>query len=242
MLVLQGYDKKRTINFYFQSIKNNEAVIEFVSTTIGSSVLLQKCLLQAYVDEKYLDSFLGKWFDAIEESTIPDLLLFKNLLLCQKAFTIKEMDKAKSHFKLALKQYKKLSVPIHPILKARIGVWELLLNKDKEKLTYYFNSLTNPFDKADFAVIASRLLWTFHDEKAPISFLDAIAVKEFPPVKDFFQKGRFNVLLLTLAIHHSLKHEHQQSNAYFKLFSTTTFGYDIVNIDYYLPWIAQLNL
>ncbi len=229
-------------SFYFQSIKNNEAVIEFVTATIGTSVVLQKCLLQAYVDEKYLDSFLGKWFDAIEENTVPDLLLFKNLLLCQKAYTIKDIDQAKNYFKLALKLYKKLYVAIHPILKARIGVWELLLNKDKEKLTYYFNSLSNPFDKADFAVIASRLIWTYHDEKATISFLDAIVLKEFPPVKDFFQKGRYNVLLLSLAIHHSLKQEHQQSKEYFKLFSATTFGYDIVNIDYYLPWIEQLNL
>ena len=228
-------------SFYFQSIKNNEAVIEFVTATIGTSVVLQKCLLQAYVDEKYLDSFLGKWFDAIEENTVPDLLLFKNLLLCQKAYTIKDIDQAKNYFKLALKLYKKLYVAIHPILKARIGVWELLLNKDKEKLTYYFNSLSNPFDKADFAVIASRLLWTYHDEKAPISFLDAIVLKEFPPVKDFFQKGRYNVLLLSLAIHHSLKHQHQQSKEYFKLFSATTFGYDIVNIDYYSPWIEQLT-
>ena len=228
-------------SFYFQSIKNNEAVIQFVTSTIGTSIVLQKCLLQAYVDEKYLDRFLGKWFDAVQENTLPDLLLFKNLLLCQKYFNHKEMDKASFYFKLALKEFKKSSEAIHSILKARIGVWELVLNNNKQKIDSYFASLTNPFDKADFAVIGSRLLWTYYDETLPISFLDTITIKEFPTVKDFFQKGRYNLLLLTLAIHHYLKQEHQQAEDYFKLFNATTFGFDIVNIEFYLPWIERLT-
>lgn len=229
-------------SLYFQSVKNNEAVIEFVRTNIGSSVLLQKCLLQAYVDEKYLDSFLGKWFDAIEENTVPDLLLFKNLLLCQKAFNTNQVDKAKTYFNLAIKQSEQNHIEIHPILKARIGAWQLILNNDKQTITTYFDSLINPFDKADFAVIASRLLWTYYDEVTTIPFLEQISLKEFPPVKDFFQKGRYNILLLTLAIHYLLKQEHQQSQEYFKLYNPTTLGYDIVNIEFYLPWKERLNL
>ena len=229
-------------SLYFQSIKNNEAVIEFVRANIGSSILLQKCLLQAYVDEKYLHSFLGKWFDAIEESTLPDLLLFKNLLLCQKAFNTNEVDKAKIHFNLAIKQSEQNHIEIHSILKARIGVWNFVLNNDKETIDNFYTSLSSPFDKADFAVIASRLLWTYYDEVATIAFLEEISLKEFPPVKDFFQKGRHNLLFLTLAINYHLKHDHQQSQEYFKLFNPTTLGYDIVNIEFYLPWIERLNL
>ena len=229
-------------SLYFQSIKNNEAVIEFVRANIGSSILLQKCLLQAYVDEKYLHSFLGKWFDAIEEGTLPDLLLFKNLLLCQKAFNTNEVDKAKIHFNLVIKQSEQNHIEIHSILKARIGVWNLVLNNDKETIDNFYTSLSSPFDKADFAVIASRLLWTYYDEVATISFLEEISLKEFPPVKDFFQKGRHNLLFLTLAIHYHLKQQHQQSQEYFKLFNPTTLGYDIVNIEFYLPWIERLNL
>ena len=228
-------------SFYFQSIKNNEAVIQFVTENIGTSILLQKCLLQAYVDERKLDCFIGKWFDAVQENTLPDLLLFKNLLLCQKSFNHKEMDKASVYFKVALKEFKNSSEAIHPILKARIGVWDLVLNNNKQKIDSYFASLSNPFDKADFAVIGSRLLWTYYDETLPISFLDTITIKEFPPIKDFFQKGRYNVLLLTLAIHHYLKQELQQSKAYFELFNATTFGFDIVNIEFYLPWIERLK-
>lgn len=228
-------------SLYFQSIKNNEAVIEFVRTNIGSSILLQKCLLQAYVDEKYLDCFLGKWFDAIEENTLPDLLLFKNLLLCQKAINNNEVDKAKTYFNLALKLSNQNQLEVHPILKARLGVWNLVLNNDKETINTFFNSLSNPFDKADFAVIASRLLWTYNDEVAPIQFLEHISLKEFPPVKNFFQKGRHNVLLLTLAIHYHLKQEHQKSQECYKLFNPTTLGHDIVNVEFYLPWIDVLS-
>lgn len=228
-------------SLYFQSVKNNDAVIEFVRTNIESSILLQNCLLQAYVDEKYLDSFLGKWLDVIEKNTLPDLLLFKNLLLCQKAFNNNEVDKAKTHFNLALNQSKLDQLEVHPILKARLGVWNLVLNKDKQTISIYFNSLSCPFDKADFAVIASRLLWTYYDELATISFLEQITLKEFPPVKDFFQKGRHNLLLLTLAIHYHLKQEHQQSKEYFNLFDSNTLGYDIVNVDFYEKWIQNLK-
>ena len=233
-----------TISFqllYFQSVSGNQQIIAFVKSHIATSSVLQKCLLQAYVDEKYLDSFLGNWFDAIEENTLPDLLLFKNLLLCQKAFNNNKVDIAKTHLNLALNQSKQYKLGLHPILKARLCVWNLVLNKDKQTIAIYFNSLSCPFDKADFAVIASRLLWTYYDELATISFLEQITLKEFPPVKDFFQKGRHNLLLLTLAIHYHLNQEYQQSKEYFNLFDSNTLGYDIVNVDFYEKWIQNLK-
>ena len=85
------------------------------------------------------------------------------------------------------------------------------------------------------------MIWTYYDETLSISFLDTITIKEFPTVKDFFQKGRYNLLLLTLAIHHYLKQEKQQSKEYFELFNPTTLSYDIVNIEFYLPWIERLT-
>ncbi len=227
--------------FYFQAIKNNQEVIDFISNTIESSVLLQKCLLQAYVDEKQLEGFLGKWLDVIEENSLYDLLLFKNLLLCQKAFYNQNKTKAKDYLEIAIQKLEECAFEIHPILKARIGVWLQILNKDSEPLNTFFNSLNNPFDKADFAVIASRLLWTFQEDIVPISFLEQIALKEFPHVKDFFQKGRYNMLVLTLAIHHYLKNEFPQAKEYFTLYSSTTLGYDIVNVTFYYPWIEKLE-
>ncbi|MCF8321740.1 MAG: helix-turn-helix domain-containing protein [Flavobacterium sp.] len=71
---------------YFQSVKGNDDLIAFVERNIAQSTVLKKCLLQAYVDESHLAGFLGLWFDAIQENSLPDLLLFKNLLMLQKAF------------------------------------------------------------------------------------------------------------------------------------------------------------
>jgi hypothetical protein len=226
-------------SFYFQAIKGNQAIVDFVSDAVSDSVFLQKCLLQAYVDENYLDTFFGVWLLAIQESKIPDLLLFKNLLLCQKAVNSSDIKSAQ----LYLTQAKQLKLEskevIHPILKARIGVWEQLLNKN-EVLSDYFASFNSPFHKADFAVIAARLLWTYDDTKSEISFLDQISLNEFPPVKDFFQKGRYNVLILTLAIYHFKRQEYQKAKTHFKFYNSSTLGYDIVNVDFYLPWIDKL--
>ena len=96
-----------------------------------------------------MDCFLGKWFDAIEENTLPDLLLFKNLLLCQKAFNNKEVEKSKTYFNLALKLSKQNQLEVHPILKARIGVWHLVLNNDKETIDKIAETLTPKFKKVN---------------------------------------------------------------------------------------------
>ena len=130
---------------------------------------------------------------------------------------------------------------IHPILKARIGVWELILNQNFSILNDYFNGLQNPFDTADFAVIASRLLWMYHSETESIPFLDHINSDKFPVVKNYFQKGRHNVLLLTLAINQYLKQDNAKAKSIFKLVDSNTFAYDIVNIDFYIPWIEKLE-
>lgn len=230
-------------SFYFQSVKGNIAIISFVQRNIAKSKVLQYCLLQAYVDESQLNGFLGLWFDAIQEQTLPDLLLFKNLLLCQKAFVVeKDISKAK---KIAAEVSVQVAISrfeIHPILKARIGVWELILNQNPKKLSKYFNELQNPFEIADFAVISSRLLWMYHSVSESIPFLDQINTDKFPVVKNYFQKGRYNVLLLTIAINHYLQEDTANAKKNFKLVDSNTFAYDIVNIDFYIAWMERLKL
>lgn len=230
-------------SFYFQSVKGNRDVIDFVERNCAQSIVLQQCLLQAYVDESQLNGFLGLWFEAIQEQTLPDLLLFKNLLLCQKAFVEeKDISKAKKIITIVREQVASCDFEIHPILKARIGVWELVLNKNPKKLNDYSNDLQNPFEIADFAVIASRLLWMYHSETDAIPFLDNIKSADFPVVKDYFQKGRYNVLILTLAINQYLKQDKVNAKINFNLIDRNTFAYDIVNIDFYIPWMERLSL
>ena len=228
-------------SFYFQSIGGDQELINFIHSRISSSILLQKCLLQAYVDEKHISDFFGKWIEAITQNTLPDLLLFKYLVLCQKSFIENNTSQAKSYLQKALKESKE-QIEIHPILKARIGVWSLILSPETTTLHNYFNTLVKPFDKADFVVIASRLMWMHSNEKKPILFLNNINVEEFPTVKDFFQKGRYNVLLLTLSINYLLQEDTENAKKYYNLCNVTDFAYDIVNIDFYLPWIEKLKL
>jgi hypothetical protein len=228
---------------YFQSVKGNDDVIAFVEKNIAQSMVLQKCLLQAYVDERYLHGFFGTWINTVQESLVTDLLLFKNLLLCQKAFTIeKDLLQAKKIVVLFREQEANCAFEIHPILKARIGVWELILNKNSKKINNYFNGLHNPFERADFAVIASRLLWMYHSETDPIPLLDNIRNTDFSVVKDYFQKGRYNVLILTLAINYYLKKDKVNAKINFNLIDRNTFAYDIVNLDFYIPWMEKLSL
>ena len=228
---------------YFQSVKGNSDIISFVERNIAKSTVLQKCLLQAYVDERFLNGFFGSWLNALQEGLVPDLLLFKNLLQCQKAFAVeKDILKAKKIFNIVTSLEANTAFEIHPILKARIGVWELILNKNPKKLNDYFNGLQNPFDKADLAVIASRLLWMYHSETNAVPLLDNIKSADFPVVKDYFQKGRYNVLILTIAINQYLKHDKVNAKINFKLIDRNTFAYDIVNLDFYIPWMERLSL
>ena len=134
-------------SIYFQSIKGNTDVIHFVKRNINQSKVLQKCLLQAYVDESQLNGFIGLWFEAVKDNLLPDLFLFKNLLMCQKAFTLEnDILKAKRILDVVNKQLCNIEFEIHPILKARIGVWEFIINKNPAKINTYFNGLKNPFE------------------------------------------------------------------------------------------------
>ena len=82
----------------------------------------------------------------------------------------------------------------------------------------------------------------YHSETESIPFLDYVNTDIFPVVKNYFQKGRYNVLLLTLAINQYLKQDNAKAKSIFKLVDKNTFAYDIVNIDFYIPWIEKLSL
>lgn len=232
-----------TIGFqaiYFQAIKGNKQLIAFIKTRISSSLVLQKCLLQAYVNETYLKTFLGDWLEEIEENTLYDLLLFKKLLLCQKAYDKNDITNALKFYKHALKYAKALNFEIHAILKARLGVWDLILNETPKKLNEYYYNLEKPYDIADYLVISSRLLWLY-DKETPENLFKEVNVSLFTPVKNYFEKGRYNMLLLSLAIYYYKKNELADAKYYLKLVNKTIFGYDIANIEFYEKWIDRIK-
>ena len=158
--------------------------------------------MQAYVDEAYLSGFQGLWFDAVKESKIPDFFLFRHLLYCQNAIDKGNKKAAVTELNAAIVKTKKIAIALHAILKARIATWNLILKKDSKTMQGFFNELTDPWDIADFAVFTSRLIWLYYSEKEIIPFLDTIDTRKYPVIKNYLQKRRYNILLLTLAIHH----------------------------------------
>lgn len=228
-------------SFYFEAIKNNEKVINFVKDHLGQSLVLQKCLVQAYVDERYLNGFFGDWLAISYQKELEDFSIFKNLLLCEKSYINQNQELAKFYFESVLHLLKNFKFKIHPILLARISAWELILYHTESYLHQFFKKLKEPFEKADFLVIYSRLIWSYYQSNKIIIYLEKDLLNDFPTVKDFFQKGRYNILLLSISINYLLNDENEMAKEYFELFDHNILGYDIVNFDFYRNWIAILK-
>jgi hypothetical protein len=89
-------------------------------------------------------------------------------------------------------------------------------------------------------VILSRLLWEFHSDDY-IEILNLVEIDTFPLHKNYFEKGRYNILLLTLAINFYKQNELQQVTRYFTLFDKSLIGFDITNLNFYSQWIEKFE-
>jgi arabinogalactan endo-1,4-beta-galactosidase len=90
-------------------------------------------------------------------------------------------------------------------------------------------------------VFISRLLWIYSTEKTHLNFLNQINLDDSTKVKTFAEKGRFNILQLSIAINFYLDNNHYDACRLFKSIDKNTFGYDIVNMNFYAHWISRLN-
>ena len=229
-----------TQEFYFEARKGNEFVINFIKKNVTTSTFLQVNLLQCYVDEYNLNGFFGDWLSVDFKKSVPDLTIFKTLLLCQLNFTTAKIQKAKTLFKDAIDLTNKADFKLHPILYARICAWHVIFYHDFKHINYHFNKLNSPFEIADFTVILSRLLWEFHSDDY-IEILNLVEIDTFPLHKNYFEKGRYNILLLTLAINFYKQNELQQVTKYFTLFDKSLIGFDITNLNFYIQWIEKFE-
>ena len=92
----------------------------------------------------------------------------------------KELDSNKEKYVSQMKEYPNIEGNII----VQYGGGNMMKPGSYDRYTPFRN---NP--DADFLVIASRLIWTYRKEKESILFLNEIKPKDFPTVKDFFQKG-----------------------------------------------------
>lgn len=230
-----------TQEFYFEARKGNEFVINFIKKNVTTSTFLQVNLLQCYVDEYNLNGFFGDWLSVDFKKSVPDLLIFKTLLLCQLNFVNAEIQTAQQLFKKVSDLKEKANFNLHPILNARICAWNVIFYNDYTHIGDYYKKLKNPFEIADFTVILSRLLWEFHSDNY-IEILNQVVIDAFPLHKNYFEKGRYNILLLSLAINYFKQNEYQQATKYFTLFDKSLIGFDITNLTFYTQWIEKFEV
>lgn len=230
-----------TQEFYFEARKGNEFVINFIKKNVTTSTFLQVNLLQCYVDEYNLNGFFGDWLSVDFKKSVPDLTIFKTLLLCQLNFVNAEIQTAQQLFKKVSDLKEKANFNLHPILHARICAWNVIFYNDNTHIGDCYKKLKNPFEIADFTVILSRLLWEFHSDNY-IEILNQVVIDAFPLHKNYFEKGRYNILLLTLAINYFKQNEYQQATKYFTLFDKSLIGFDITNLTFYTQWIEKFEV
>jgi hypothetical protein len=84
-------------------------------------------------------------------------------------------------------------------------------------------------------------MWEFHSENY-IEILNQVVIDSFPLHKNYFEKGRYNILLLTLAINYFKQIEYQQATKYFTLFDKSLIGFDITNLTFYTQWIEKFEV
>jgi hypothetical protein len=188
-------------DIYIEAANGNKRMIAFVLKHIRTNIVLQKILLQTYVLERLLTSFWGKWLLAADCNLIDDMPVFRNILLCQKAFIEKGLYTAIDYFKETTKALKTKDLYIHPILLGRVAAWDVILNKNKRSLRKYFYGLKKQFDQVYFLVFYCRLIWTYEDEYIKIDLLESIDVSKFPVILNVFDAQIVSKFFVTLSIH-----------------------------------------
>jgi hypothetical protein len=236
------YDKVIIVfqNFYFEAKRNNDFIISFVENNVNHSLLLQKCLVESYVDENYLNTFFGKWIYALRKNKRIDLRIFIYLIECQNKFNLKEEKSAKVLLSKAINLINSESYDIHPILKARLFFWSILLRKENN-IDLFLDTLKSPSELTDFYVFVSRLIWQYSDELKPIIYIEKH--REISPllVCNFYEKGRYNIFLLIKSINSYLKNNIEESISFYKLVDKNLFAFDIVNYNFFKKWILKLD-
>ena len=203
-----GVQQRIFISFqqlYIETANGNKKMNAFVLKHIPGSILLQKILLQTYVLEQMLTGFWGKWLSAADTTLIEDMPVFKNILLCQKAFMQSDMATAKAHLVKTKSALRNKNIFIHPILLGRIAAWEMLLNKNKKALVNYYHPLGSEFDKAYFLVFYCRLIWTFADATTAVDLIESVDTSKFHLITNVFENQIMSKFFITLAAQFHLK-------------------------------------
>jgi hypothetical protein len=183
-------------SIYVQSCQNNERVIAYVEELLKTNELAQRILLQLFVEEECLQGYYGRWLLAASEDLVEDMVVFKNSLLCQRAYENKDLAAAKSHFQLS----KHAFMPgMHPNLKGRIAAWDFILDGNEKTGPAFFESLSDFTDQLSFLVFFYRLIEIYHGDLSKFSFLETFVVDDLLINFSFPEKHNLNKFYLLKA-------------------------------------------
>jgi hypothetical protein len=194
-------------DLYFEASYGNNEINDFIKATIPKSEILQRILLQIYVREGNLNSFWGDWLELSPVNLVPDMFIFKNILLCQKDYENKNLASAKVKFEVCKQEIKKSKYYVHPILLGRVAAWDIILNKYSKTSSIYFKSLNSSFEQACFIIFFNRLTSIYLNEFYNNNLIELIDLKSMPTTLNAFNKKLLSKFYLTLAYHLHKKEE-----------------------------------
>lgn len=185
---------------YLSALAGNQILIDFVAEALPNSIYLQSIILQTYIDEANLVGFYGDWLVAVKSSELLDFTLFKNVMLCQKAYLQNQVEIAEKHLSLAIKEIKNKAAT-HPILMARVAAWEIILNQKNKNYLAYFAAFSNEFEQINFNLFFYRLLYIFEQDISKINLITRTRETQTFSRLSVFEKQIINKHNLMLALY-----------------------------------------
>ena len=183
-------------SIYVQSCQNNERIIAYVEELLKTNELAQRILLQLFVEEECLEGYYGRWLLAASEDLVEDMVVFKNILLCQRAYENKDIAGAKRFFLLSKHA---LQEEMHPNLKGRIAAWDFILEGNKKTGPAFFESLSNFAVQLSFLVFFYRLIEIYHGNMTEFNLIEIHDLNDLLINVSFPEKHNLNKFYLLKA-------------------------------------------
>ncbi|MFM2401063.1 MAG: hypothetical protein RI950_580 [Bacteroidota bacterium] len=127
---------------------------------------------------------------------VEDMVVFKNILLCQRAFENKDIAGAKRFFLLSKHA---LQEEMHPNLKGRIAAWDFILEGNKKTGPAFFESLSNFAVQLSFLVFFYRLIEIYHGNMTEFNLIEIHVLDDLLINVSFPEKHNLNKLYLLKA-------------------------------------------
>lgn len=186
-------------SIYIFSCKNNRRVIDYIAKLLQSNELAQRVILQLFVEEECLQGYYGEWLESTSEDLVEDMSVFKNAMLCQKAFENNDIPAAKMYLEKSKAAFYASNSYMHPNLKGRISAWDFILWGNKASFIDFYAELEDYSSQVSLVVFFYRLVEIYH---GTICDIDIIANFKVDPQSfsfSFPEKHNLNKIYLLKA-------------------------------------------